>query len=259
MDLEYRLDGPDSAPVLVLSNSLGTLWSLWDNQFTEFSKYFRVLRYHTRGHGSSPLPAEALTLASLGQDVIALLDHLHIDRAHFCGISLGGLTGLWLNRFAPQRFDRLVIASSAAKIGQSPAWLERAAGVRQHGMAEVAATSAERWFSADFIQHRPGIVAAYQQQIAQLSPNGYAACCEALASADLRAEIVQMSRPQLMIAGERDPVTTIADAQQVVVQAPASQLVTLPASHLSNVECGPAFTTTVLHFLTGKGSDATAD
>ncbi|MBT0720862.1 3-oxoadipate enol-lactonase [Rosenbergiella collisarenosi] len=250
MDLDYRLDGPDNAPVLVLSNSLGTLWTLWDPQFSEWVKTFRVLRYHTRGHGSSPLTDAPLTLAQLGQDVVALLDHLNIARAHFCGISLGGLTGLWLNRYAASRFDRIVVANTAARIGQRDAWQTRALQVRKAGLSAIAASAASRWFTDAFIDRRPGIVEQFEDTLAQLQAEGYAACCDALALADLRSELESMSRAMLVIAGEQDPVTTVDDAQRIVHQTTNSELLTLPASHLSNVECGPEFTHAVSHFLT---------
>ncbi|MBT0729208.1 3-oxoadipate enol-lactonase [Rosenbergiella nectarea] len=250
MELEYRLDGPDNAPVLVLSNSLGTLWNLWDGQFSEWSKHFRVLRYQTRGHGGSPTGEAPFTLAQLGQDVVGLLDHLNIARAHFCGISLGGLTGLWLNRYASSRFDRLVVANTAARIGQRDAWLVRAAQVREQGLTALAANAASRWFTDEYVQQRPGIVENYTDQLQQLSPQGYAACCEALAYADLRNELEEMSRPLLVIAGEHDPVTTVEDAQRIVSHCAQSHLVTLPASHLSNVECSVPFCQHVLNFLT---------
>ncbi|KYP87371.1 3-oxoadipate enol-lactonase [bacteria symbiont BFo2 of Frankliniella occidentalis] len=249
MELDYRLDGPDNAPVLVLSNSLGTLWNSWDGQFSEWRKYYRVLRYQTRGHGDSPSGETPFTLAQLGQDVVALLDHLNIARAHFCGISLGGLTGLWLNRYAASRIDRLVVANTAARIGQRDAWLARAAQVREQGLGALAASAPQRWFTQEYIEQRPGIVENFIDQLEQLSPQGYAACCEALASADLRNELEEMSRPLLVIAGEQDPVTTVEDAQRIVSQCAQSQLVTLPASHLSNVECSVPFCQHVLKFL----------
>ncbi len=144
MDLDYRLDGPQEAPVLVLSNSLGTTWQMWQPQMAALTEHFRVLRYNTRGHGRSPLPESGISLATLGQDVIALLDHLDIERAFFCGISLGGMTGMWLNRHAASRFSRIVVANTAAKIGEAKGWLQRAATVRQQGMAPVASTAADR-------------------------------------------------------------------------------------------------------------------
>ncbi|WP_170975323.1 alpha/beta fold hydrolase [Martelella alba] len=249
MDLEYRIDGPVSAPVLVLSNSLGTTWTLWDAQFSSFIKRFRVLRYNTRGHGNSPLPAREMNLALLGQDVVDLLDHLNIPCASFCGVSLGGLTGLWLNLRYPQRFSQFVLANTALRIGNQEAWLTRARRVRAEGLSPVVATSAQRWFTEDYIRHKPGVVANMLEGLATLSPTGYAACCEVLARADLRADAADISRPVLMIAGQEDPVTTIADAQQVVDTVADAALCVLPASHLANIACAREFTRQTLNFL----------
>ncbi|POU77330.1 3-oxoadipate enol-lactonase [Leclercia sp. LSNIH6] len=252
MDLEYRLDGPEAAPLLVLSNSLGTTWEMWQEQMTDFTRHFRVLRYNTRGHGRSPVSAGGITLDSLGQDVIALLDHLDIERAFFCGISLGGMTGMWLNRHAPSRFDRIVVANTAAKIGESRDWLQRAGTVRQQGMAPVASTAAERWFTAVFREGNPGQVALLIDSLADTPAEGYAACCEALAAADLRSDVAAMLRPMLAIAGEEDLVTTVSDAQWIAAQAKQTEYVALPASHLSNVACPEAFNQQVLTFLTRR-------
>ena len=250
MDLEYRLDGPEAAPLLVLSNSLGTTWQMWQGQMADFTRHFRVLRYNTRGHGRSPVSAGGITLDSLGQDVIALLDRLDVERACFCGISLGGMTGMWLNRHAPSRFDRIVVANTAAKIGEAKGWQQRAAMVRQQGMAPVASTAAARWFTPAYRQSNPGMVKLLVDGLADTPAEGYAACCEALATADLRDEVAAMLRPMLAIAGEEDPVTTVSDAQWIAAQAKQTEYVALPASHLSNVACPSGFNQHVITFLT---------
>ncbi|WP_342755338.1 3-oxoadipate enol-lactonase [Pantoea sp. MBD-2R] len=250
MDSEYRLDGPEAAPVLILSNSLGTSWKMWDAQLPWFTQAFRVLRYNTRGHGNASPGDGKITLETLSNDVIALLDRLEIERAHFCGISLGGLTGLWLNRYAPTRFNRFVIANSAAKIGTAEAWLSRAESVRQAGMKTVAEGSAQRWFTDAFIDAHPDVVASLIAEMKLLSPEGYAACCEVLAAADLRTEVANMTRPMLLIAGQADPVTTLNDARWIQERAPAATCCTLPASHLSNVACAAEFSQQVLTYLT---------
>jgi 3-oxoadipate enol-lactonase len=250
MDLEYRLDGPANAPVLVLSNSLGTRWTMWDAQFTSLIRYFRVLRYNTRGHGASPAWRSKVSIDSLGKDVIDLMNHLNIEKANFCGISMGGMTGMWLNRHYPTRFNRFIVANTAAKIGESEAWLNRAKSVRAEGMAAVAHGSAQRWFTGDYIKTRPGIVDALVDDIEQLDPQGYAACCEALAYADLRADVAEMPRPMLVIAGEFDPVTTTADAQWIIERGQDAQLSVIPASHLSNIACPALFSQQVINYLT---------
>lgn len=250
MDIDYRLDGPAGAPLLVLSNSLGTTFSLWQPQMALLTQRFQVLRYNQRGHGRTPLPTAALTLEILGRDVIALLDMLDVEQAHFCGISMGGLTGLWLNRFRPHRFKRLVVANTAARIGSAEAWQQRAQLARNKGLAPIAAASASRWFSEDFQQRSPQAVSELVTQLANGNAAGYAACCDALAQADLRADIPQMNVPMLVIAGELDPVTTLEDAQTLVNGAPYAQLAVLPASHISNIACPALFSRCLADFIT---------
>lgn len=255
MELEYRLEGPDRAPVLVLSNSLGTTFEMWQPQLAALTQQFRVLRYNTRGHGRSPLPAGPLTLARLGQDVVELLDALHIEHAAFCGISLGGLTGLWLNRYAPARFSTLVVANTAARIGSEQGWRERAAQVRAQGMEAVASATPQRWFTPEYVIQHATQIAALVARLARQNPSGYAACCEVLATADLRDELPQMLRPMLVIAGRHDPVTGLDDARQIVQGAPHATLASLAASHLSNIACAAEFTRCLIHFIGKETKD----
>ncbi|PXW45331.1 3-oxoadipate enol-lactonase [Klebsiella oxytoca] len=251
MKVDYQIDGPDGAPVIVLSNSLGTTRSMWQPQLAALTQHFRVLRYDTHGHGKTGKSGK-VTLAQLGGDVIALLDHLNIDKAWFCGISMGGLTGLWLGRFAPERFYALAVANTAARIGDQASWLSRARAVRQEGMDVVAAGSADRWFTHEFRQKTPEVVEALCHQLTHSNVEGYADCCEALAAADLRAEVAQIPLPVLIIAGESDPVTTVTDANFLHQQIPTSQVVVLAASHLSNIEAPKAFSAALLGFFQGE-------
>ena len=248
MHIDYRLDGPNQAPLLVLSNSLGTTLELWQPQMAALTQRFRVLRYNQRGHGATPLPEATLTLEILGQDVIVLLNRLDVERAYFCGISMGGLTGLWLNRYYPQRFHKLAVANTAARIGSVESWQQRAQRVLKEGLIPIAAASPARWFTADFQREQPQQIATLVRQLAQGNASGYAACCQALAQADLRAEVPRMNVPMLVIAGEQDPVTTVADAQWLVANAPEAELAILPVSHISNVACPPLFNQLVLQF-----------
>ena len=256
MNLDYQLDGPDGAPVIVLSNSLGTTRAMWQPQIEALTAHFRVLRYDTHGHGKTTKNGK-VTLAQLGEDVIALLDHLNIDRAWFCGISMGGLTGLWLGRFAPERFHGLAVANTAARIGDQASWLSRARAVRQEGMAVVAAGAADRWFTHAFRQKAPEVVEALCHQLTHTDAEGYAACCEALAAADLRGEVGQIPLPTLIIAGESDPVTTVGDAHFLQQQIPASEVVVLAASHLSNIEAPKSFTSALLSFFSTTALEGT--
>lgn len=247
-----RLDGPDDAPVLVFSNSLGTTLDMWDAQAAHFATDYRVLRYDTRGHGGSVVSNGPYSLEQLGGDVVALLDALEIARANFCGISMGGLTSLWLGVYAGDRFDRLAVCNSAAKIGSAEGWLMRAAMVREQGpaaMAELAVSSSSRWFTEAFAATQPAIVSTAKGWIAGITPEGYAACCEALAHTDLRSAITAIQLPTLLIAGTSDPVTTVADANAMQQAIANSRVVEVPASHLSNLEAPAQFNEALAVFL----------
>lgn len=248
MSLYYQLEGPAGAPVLVLSNSLGTTFEMWQPQMAALLENFRVLRYDTHGHGRTT-KNEKTTLPQLAEDVISVMDDAGVKQAHFCGISMGGLTGLWLARFAPERFLSVTVANSAAKIGEQSGWLERARIVRHEGMSAIAKSAPARWFTDNFVQHHHAQVDALCATLAQTNPEGYAACCEALAAADLRAEIGNITIPMQFIAGVNDPVCTVADSEFMHQQVHGSHLVTLKASHISSIEDAHGFNIALLNFI----------
>lgn len=247
--LHYQLDGPASAPVLVLSNSLGTTLSMWEAQLAALTPHFRVLRYDTRGHGGSAVSEAPCSIELLGQDVLALLDALGIETAHFCGLSMGGLIGQWLALHAPQRFTRIAVCNTAAKIGTAEGWNARIELVNRTGMAEVAAGALARWFTPGFVAAQAAVVEAVQQQLLAAPAAGYAAACAAVRDADFRASLPQVRLPLLVVAGSADPVTTVADAQAIVDAVPGAQLAVLDAAHLSNIEAPEAFNAALLDFL----------
>ncbi len=247
--MSYTLEGPSEAPVLMFSNSLGTTMSLWESQARALRAQYRILRYDTRGHGESPGAAGAPTLAQLGRDVLDLLDQLKLDKVSFCGISMGGIIGLWLGIHAADRVQRLIIANSAAKIGTAEGWRDRAAQVAENGMDGVADGAAGRWFTPAFIARAPVLVDAMVSDLRHCSPRGYAACCTALADADLREQVSRIEAPTLVIAGRHDPVTTVADARFLQDKIAGADYLELAASHLSNVEAGEEFTAGLAKFL----------
>ena len=243
--------GAEDAPVMLLSNSLGTTLEMWEGQLAVFSATHRVVCYDTRGHGGSPVTPGPYSFDQLGDDVLAIMDAMEVERAMFCGVSMGGHTGLWLGANAPERFSGIAVCNSAARIGTREAWQERAAAVRRdgkQGMKALAASAPERWFSASFIAAEPRIVEQAQQWIAGIDPEGYAACCEALGDSDLRDQLARISVPTLMLAGEHDPVTTVAQAQEMAKAVSRSQLAIVPASHLSNLEAPQAFNEALAQF-----------
>lgn len=245
----YTTDGDPALPGLILSNSLGTDHTMWQAQAKALSPYFHVIRYDARGHGQSDCPPGPYRVAQLGGDVLAVLDALDIERAHFCGISMGGMTAQWMGLHASDRIDKLVIANSAAKIGSSEAWLARAAAVRAGGLDAIADGAGARWFTPAFIAQQPELVTSLVAGLRAGNAEGYASCCEALAEADYRDEIHVIPNATLIIAGHDDPVTTVADATYLQQRIAGARMVVLPASHISNIEAGTAFTQTLVDFL----------
>jgi 3-oxoadipate enol-lactonase len=247
--LRYRTDGDPTRPCLVLSNSLGTDLSMWDAQALALSREFYVLRYDTRGHGQSERGIVPLTLERLGRDVVGLLDALAIPRAHFCGISMGGMTGQWLGIHQPQRIVKLVLANTAARIGTAEGWNTRARQVRHEGMDGVADGAAARWFTPAFLAREAQVVSRMIGRLREQDSEGYAACCDALAQADLRSAIGTISASTLVIAGEHDPVTTVDDGKALAAALPDAVLALVPGSHISNIEAEPEFTGILQDFL----------
>ncbi|WP_219725973.1 3-oxoadipate enol-lactonase [Janthinobacterium sp. ROICE36] len=249
MRMHYRTDGDRAKPCLLLSNSLGTDLSMWDAQADALAGDFFVVRYDTRGHGQSASGSAPFGIGRLGLDVVALLDHLDIARTAFCGISMGGLTGQWLGIHQPQRLTKLVLANTAARIGGAAPWQLRAEQVRCDGMAAVAGSAAARWFTPQFLQRAPDTVARMVDALRDQDAGGYAACCEALAQADLHACVGTIAVPTLIIVGGHDPVTTIDDGRWLQQQIAGARLVNLPASHISNIEAADLFTEQLRTFL----------
>ncbi len=249
--LHYRTDGVRSSPCLVLSNSLGTDLSMWDAQASRLAADFFVVRYDTRGHGKSGNGVGPASIDDLGNDVLALLDHLDIRKASFCGISMGGLTGQWLGIHAPARITRLVLANTAAKIGNADGWTTRAAHVRATGLDAIADGAPSRWFTPAFIASAPETVARMVATLRAQDAQGYANCCDALAHADLRTDVGSIVAPTLIVAGADDPVTTVGDGEWLRDHIRGASLAIVPASHISSIEAEEEFTRAVRDFLLG--------
>jgi len=247
--LHYSLEGQAGKPLLILSNSLGADLSMWDSQLPEFLKSFRVLRSDTRGHGKSSVTPNPYTIEQLAKDVLALADALQFDHFHFCGLSMGGQIGMWLAVNVPQRLRKVVLCSTAAKIGTPEIWDARIASVRKEGMKNVASAAIERWFTAAFRAKSPSTTAKIQQILNTASPEGYAACCVGLRDFDFRDQLVNIRTPTLVISGTHDPATTPADGQFLANHIAGARYVELNSAHLSNIEDAERFTQEVLAFL----------
>jgi 3-oxoadipate enol-lactonase len=247
--IHYELSGPENAPVLVFSNSLGTDFSLWDSQVPDMAKKFRVLRYDKRGHGQSSAPPGPYSIEMLGRDLVALFDFLRIDRVDFCGLSIGGQTGVWLGVNAPARLKKLILCNTAAKIGTLESWTERIALVRKTGMKPVAPMVIERWFTAGFRANQPPEVAAIQRVLEKANVEGYLGCCAAVRDFDYRERLREIRVPTLVISGTHDPAATAADGRWAAQQIPGAKYVELDAAHLSNIEARERFTAEISNFL----------
>lgn len=247
--IHYELSGRDGGKALLLSNSLGSNLHMWDKVLPAFEDRFRVLRYDTRGHGKSSVPNEPCTVEQLGCDVLTLLDHLEVERVSFCGLSLGGITGMWLGVNAPERVSRLVLANTAARIGSTEMWEQRIATVRGASMAAVAEGTPARWFTESYRESRADEMAAIREMIAATDPRGYSACCAALRDADLRDAVQAISCPCLVITGKYDPATPATDGEALNARLRNSRYVQLDTSHLSAWEGADAFAEAVLGFL----------
>lgn len=252
--IAYSWDGPEDAPVLLLSNSLGTDLHMWEPQIAAFARAFRVLRYDTRGHGQSDAPAGAYSMDRLGRDVVELLDVLGVPRAHFCGLSLGGMVGQWLAVHAPARISRLVLANTSACMGPPANWQARIDGVMANGVAPLADASIARWFSPGFAERDPAAVAPVHKMLLANDPVGYAGCCAAIRDMDQRPTSHLNGLPTLVIAGRSDPATSVSDGAFLALSAAEGELCVLDAAHLSNVECPAAFGDAVLSFLQASTS-----
>lgn len=247
--IAYRFDGPEDAPVLLLSNSLGTTMEMWAPQMAAFTRRFRVLRYDSRGHGQSGSPAGGYSMDRLGRDAVQLLDALNLETVDFCGLSKGGMVGQWLGVRAPERIRKLILANTSAYMGPPSGWQSRIEGVLENGMAPLAEASIARWFTPDFPSAAPDAVAPIRAMLTACDPAGYAGCCAAIRDMDQRPTAPLIQPRTLVIAGARDPSTSVADGRWLADTVKDGRLVEIDAAHLSNVEQPEAFTAAVLEFL----------
>jgi len=247
--IHYELEGPGGSPVLVFSNSLGTDYSLWDPQAHEFQNKLRLLRYDSRGHGQSSSTPGPYYVEQLAKDVIAILDALQLDRVNFCGLSLGGMIGMWLGANAPKRLNKLALCNTGAKIGTLENWNTRIETVRKNGMKSVSSGVLERWFTPVFREKAPGQVSNIRSILEALKPDGYAACCAAVRDFDFREELSSIRVPTLVIAGAYDPATPPADGRFLADHITGARYVELNAAHLSNIEDQDRFNTELAAFL----------
>jgi 3-oxoadipate enol-lactonase len=229
--------GPADAPVVVLSNSLGATYQMWNPQVAALEERFRVVRYNTRGHGGSPVPDGPYSIDDLADDLVALLDRLGVGRAHLVGLSLGGMTALRVAARDAERVDRLAVLCTGAQLPPASGWTDRATTVRSGGSGAVATAVVERWFTAKYLSAHPEVRQAAEAMVTATPAQGYAACCEAIAALDLRDELASITAPTLAIAGADDPATPPPKLEEIATGVKNGKLLVVArAAHLANAE-----------------------
>jgi 3-oxoadipate enol-lactonase len=247
--VHYRIDGPAGGPVFVLAHSLGADLTMWDAEAAALAGVFRVLRYDARGHGATSVTPGPYTVEQLARDTLGLLDAVGVARAHFCGLSLGGMVGLWLGAHAAGRLGKLMLANTAARIGTPESWNARIDAVRRGGLVTVAPAVLDRWFTAGFRERRPEAVAAVRRALLATPVEGYAAGCAAVRDADHRDAAHAVAVPTLVIAGTHDAATPPANSRWLADAIPGARYCELAAAHISNVEAADQFTAAISDFL----------
>jgi 3-oxoadipate enol-lactonase len=255
--LAASLDGPDDAPVLVLANAVGTTRSIWAAQVPLLQRHFRLLRFELRGHGEpgarSAAPPGAYSIAELGTDVLGLMRDYGVTTAAYCGISIGGMIGLWLAANAQERISSLVVCCAAiTPMPSRQAWLDRAALVRSAGMAAISEMTPPRWFTADFIARQPAAVSAVLDMLLGTDPRGYAGCAAAIAGLDLAPALGAIKAPTLVLAGAEDPAAPPWQGARTALGITGSRLTVIRGtSHLALYQTPGPVTAAILGHLVG--------
>lgn len=248
--IHVAVEGEPGRPALMLSNSLGTDLHMWDGQVADFTRHFRLVRYDRRGHGRSGAPKGPYTMERLGRDAIAVMDALGLARVHWCGLSMGGMVGIWLAAQAPGRIDRLILSNTTSHYADKTLWDQRIAAVREAGgLAPLADRLLALWFTKDFREGEPAIMERLRATLAESSVEGYIGCCEAIRDMDHRLLLASITKPTLIIAGRYDQPTPLAASEYMREQIAGAQLTVLEAAHISNIEQRQAHTEAVLSFL----------
>jgi 3-oxoadipate enol-lactonase len=252
ISINYQIDGPERAPWLIFSNSLMTNLSMWDDQVAVLKDSFRILRYDQRGHGGTDAPDGKYSFDILVKDVIALMDALDIKRAHFCGLSMGGMTALFLAERHADRFDRIIACDCgpASTPASALQWKERIDLGAEKGMDALADITVNRWYSPDFLATKAPVLDKVRNMIRTTPYKGFAGCAYALSDFDLKPGLAGIKNPILLICGTKDP--TFPGIKAINAAVPGSKLITIEgAGHISNTEQPENFTRAIRDFLKG--------
>jgi 3-oxoadipate enol-lactonase len=252
--LHHHVSGRPDRPTVILGGSIGSATAVWEPQRAALATDFQVVAYDHRGHGGSPAPAGPYTIAELAADVLALLDHLDVQRAHWVGLSLGGMVAQHVAARAPQRVERLVLACTAPHYPDRESWVQRAATVRAGGTQAIADASLERWLTSEFRRDHPDETARLRQMIVDVEREGYAGCCEAIADMDQRNDLSRIEASTLVIAGAQDPSLPPDRLRELAAAIPGARLEVAPGAHVPSIEHPAVFTGLLLEHLKPAGT-----
>jgi 3-oxoadipate enol-lactonase len=250
--IHYEVEGAADKPVLMLCNSLGTTLHMWDGQMPQFLQHFRVVRYDRRGHGKSDAPSGAYTMDMLGRDALAVLDAANVHKAHWCGLSMGGMVGMWMGGNAPERINKLILSNTCAYYENKQMWNDRLALAKEKGLQALVQGTLERWFTKDFREQEPKKVKVIGDMFLATKTDGFVGCGSAVRDMDHRPLLPKITAPTLIIAGKQDAGTTVEMADVIRRGIPGASMTLFDAAHISNVECQHDYTDAVLGFLLQK-------
>jgi 3-oxoadipate enol-lactonase len=250
--IHVEVTGPDNAPVLMLSNSLGTDLHMWDAQVDAFTRHFRLVRYDRRGHGKSGAPQGPYSMERLGRDVIGVLDGLGIAKINWCGLSMGGMVGQWLGGNAQNRIDKLILSNTACYYPDKAMWDGRIKLVGEKGLGAIVDINMERWLTKGFREREPQAVERMRSAFLSTKLDGYLGCCEAIKAMDHRPVLAKITAPTLVIAGRHDAATPLEGNEFIRQHIPGARIAVLEAAHIANIEQPKAYADTVLEFLLSK-------
>jgi 3-oxoadipate enol-lactonase len=247
--IHVEVEGPQDAPVLMLSNSLGTNLHMWDDQVPALTRHFRLVRFDRRGHGGSAVPKGPYSIERLGRDALAVMDGLGIAKVNWCGLSMGGMEGMWLGANAASRIDKLILSNTASYFPDRTMWDGRIEVARDKGLVALVDGTIERWFTAEFRRRSPQAVARIREMFLATEVEGYVGCGAAIRDMDNRSLLAKVSVPTLVIAGRHDIGTTLEAGQFIAEHIPGAKLAVMETAHIANVEQPQLYTDTVLGFL----------
>ncbi len=247
--INVEVEGAEGAPVLMLSNSLGTNLHMWDDQAPEWAKHFRLVRYDRRGHGKSGAPKGPYSMERLGRDVLAILDALKIKKTNWCGLSMGGMVGQWLGANAPDRVDKLILSNTNFNYADKGPWNDRIKFVQEKGLAALVEPNMERWFTKGFRERSPQTIARMKEIFVTTKVDGYIGCCEAIRDMNFTASNPGIKAPTLVIVGTQDPATPPAAGEAIAKQINGAKVAAIDAAHIANMEQPKLYAETVLNFL----------